>query len=137
MATEYEEYEYKGLKVVFYKKNDEYHSSVLSGQTLLKYSNNSKLKDLKAEITDFVKNRKKEIENKIYSNHQKFLESNGVEDFKSVNIYRLTNTKKNRVTHCYACGHNLSTYQNYACDRCSWLLCSCGACGCAYNPNFK
>lgn len=39
---------------------------------------------------------------------------------------------KLRVTHCYNCSNNLSTTDFCICDKCRWIQCSCGACGCQY-----
>lgn len=37
-----------------------------------------------------------------------------------------------RVTHCYGCKRNLNSWDFSLCKECSWILCSCGACGCAW-----
>jgi hypothetical protein len=37
-----------------------------------------------------------------------------------------------RRAHCWNCGENLSTRLDYVCDKCGWILCKCGACGCNY-----
>jgi hypothetical protein len=42
---------------------------------------------------------------------------------------------KLRVTHCYSCHKNLSTTDFGICDKCGWIQCSCGACGCQYLGN--
>lgn len=38
-----------------------------------------------------------------------------------------------RVTHCYDCKHPLDSVIDYECNKCGWLVCDCGACGCGYN----
>lgn len=38
-----------------------------------------------------------------------------------------------RVTHCYACKEHLDSTTNLECIACHWILCQCGACGCAYD----
>lgn len=37
-----------------------------------------------------------------------------------------------RVTHCYSCKSDLDSSVDVACASCNWILCRCGACGCAY-----
>lgn len=36
------------------------------------------------------------------------------------------------VNYCHECGRALSSAQTERCDRCAWLRCECGACGCTY-----
>ncbi len=36
------------------------------------------------------------------------------------------------VNYCHQCGRALSSAQVERCDRCAWLRCECGACGCSY-----
>jgi hypothetical protein len=36
------------------------------------------------------------------------------------------------VNYCHQCGRALSSAQAERCERCSWLRCECGACGCNY-----
>lgn len=38
-----------------------------------------------------------------------------------------------RITHCWRCKDHLDSWVDLQCSRCTWILCSCGACGCAYN----
>lgn len=38
----------------------------------------------------------------------------------------------NRIAKCYACKSPLDNSINMECSSCSWILCSCGACGCGY-----
>lgn len=38
-----------------------------------------------------------------------------------------------RATHCFACKDHLDSTINLECVACEWLLCQCGACGCAYD----
>ena len=35
-----------------------------------------------------------------------------------------------RYTYCYRCHKALSTDYDVVCTQCSWIKCSCGACGC-------
>jgi hypothetical protein len=36
------------------------------------------------------------------------------------------------VNYCHECGRALSSAQTDRCERCVWLRCECGACGCTY-----
>ena len=36
------------------------------------------------------------------------------------------------VNYCHECGRALSSAQTERCERCAWLRCECGACGCTY-----
>lgn len=40
--------------------------------------------------------------------------------------------KKYRDTYCYSCKSNLDSELFKECCGCGWIICSCGACGCAY-----
>jgi hypothetical protein len=37
-----------------------------------------------------------------------------------------------RHTHCYKCGNGIDSVDFSLCSTCSWIKCSCGACGCGY-----
>lgn len=37
-----------------------------------------------------------------------------------------------RVTHCYLCKNYLDNSIDIECGACGWILCDCGACGCAF-----
>ena len=37
-----------------------------------------------------------------------------------------------RVTHCYQCKKNLDSVNFSICEKCGWIRCQCGACGCGY-----
>src|SRR5713226_9276477 len=37
------------------------------------------------------------------------------------------------VNYCHQCGRALSSARTERCDRCAWLRCECGACGCNYD----
>src|SRR5689334_13838190 len=40
------------------------------------------------------------------------------------------------VNYCHQCGRALSSARTERCDRCAWLRCECGACGCNYDYDF-
>src|SRR3954452_20010832 len=40
------------------------------------------------------------------------------------------------VNYCHQCGRALSSARTERCDRCAWLRCECGACGCNYEVDF-
>lgn len=37
-----------------------------------------------------------------------------------------------RETFCYCCRRDLNSADFSICDRCNWILCPCGSCGCEY-----
>lgn len=39
-----------------------------------------------------------------------------------------------RLVHCFACGASLSTDTEGKCGKCRWITCTCGACGCTWQP---
>ncbi|HEY7063281.1 MAG TPA: hypothetical protein VII06_17520 [Chloroflexota bacterium] len=39
------------------------------------------------------------------------------------------------VNYCHDCGRALSSAHTERCDRCAWLRCECGACGCTYQAS--
>lgn len=39
------------------------------------------------------------------------------------------------VNYCHQCGRALSSAQVERCERCAWLRCECGACGCGYEAS--
>jgi hypothetical protein len=41
-----------------------------------------------------------------------------------------TSTRQRRVANCWSCHSALSSTTDLECNACSWILCSCGACGC-------
>ena len=40
-----------------------------------------------------------------------------------------------RKAHCYKCATSLTGKRGNICRKCFWIICSCGACGCGWNPN--
>jgi len=126
-----EQYKYKGLKIVFAVKKGIPYSTVLSGATVLKSCSNDSMEKVKDEVRDFLKNPKS-IEHIITKNHAKFLREKGIENPEQIGIYKAESKRQLRSTHCYSCGHSLTSFVNYTCKKCNWLLCSCGACRCGY-----
>ncbi len=41
-----------------------------------------------------------------------------------------------RITHCYKCKQDLDSVEFSLCNKCGWILCSCGACGCDSRRRF-
>jgi hypothetical protein len=39
------------------------------------------------------------------------------------------------VNYCHECGRALSSARTERCERCAWLRCECGACGCTYQAS--
>jgi len=35
-----------------------------------------------------------------------------------------------RTSHCYVCKRYLDNFTNAECEKCGWIICPCGACGC-------
>ena len=127
-----ERYEWKGLKIVFAEKNGIPYSSVISGATVLKSCSNESMEKVKDEVRDFLSD-KKNIENIIKRNHERSLANSGIKNPEKIGIYKAEPNKRKRETHCYGCGHDLSSFEDFSCKKCNWLLCTCGACGCGYH----
>lgn len=68
-------------------------------------------------------------EKKLEDKNKLFLEQQGVA---FAGTRRRSDSLKSRVTHCYSCKNNLSSSVNLECIACGWIICQCGACGCAY-----
>ena len=126
-----ERYEWKGLKIVFAVKNGIPYSSVISGSTVLKSCSNESMEKVKDEVRDFLSD-KKNIENIIERNHGRFLAIKGIKNPETIGIYKAKSNKPKRETHCYECKLGLSSFEDFSCKKCKWLLCMCGACGCGY-----
>lgn len=61
-------------------------------------------------------------------NHNRFLEKQGMPSG------ALRSSEKpfvHRMTHCWACKHPLDNMVQFECPACGWIVCGCGACGCA------
>jgi hypothetical protein len=79
-----------------------------------------------AALHAFLTLRDRELEEK----NRRFLESRG-KTFAGTRSR--SETLPSRVTHCYACKQHLDSTINLECVACGWILCQCGACGCAYD----
>src|SRR6185437_3841758 len=73
-------------------------------------------------------NRQKEREALILR-HEQFLAERGLQNR---GVRGATRTTEHRTTHCYACKTPLDSWVDTECVSCSWIICSCGACGCGY-----
>lgn len=62
----------------------------------------------------------------IESRHKRHLAEHGV-PYSGVSKYR----GARRIAHCWSCHSTLDSSSDLACNRCRWLVCLCGACGCA------
>ena len=40
---------------------------------------------------------------------------------------------RRRYTHCFSCKRSLNSIDFAVCDRCHWIRCACGACGCNFH----
>lgn len=63
----------------------------------------------------------------IIETHKKFLQAKGLPYGGA-----RQNTKSHRVAHCYNCKRHLDNAFNTECINCTWIICSCGACGCGF-----
>jgi len=46
---------------------------------------------------------------------------------------KASSSLKVRLTHCYYCKEPLNNFSDDKCEKCGWIKCSCGACGCRYD----
>ena len=128
-----ESYKWNGFKILFSRKKDGTpYASVLSGSEVLKFCSDQSMEKVKDEVRDFLKDQKN-IEKIIKTNHEKFLKQKGIENPERIGIFENKITTQKRVTYCWNCKEGLSSYKDYSCKKCRWLLCTCGACGCAYS----
>jgi hypothetical protein len=44
---------------------------------------------------------------------------------------------RSRATHCYACKRDLNSVDFHTCERCGWISCECGACGCDVHDTLR
>lgn len=86
----------------------------------------SLIKRLGKEFNNIVVSAELEITTKI--RHQKFLNDLGI-TYLGVSI---PGVKRHRVTHCYNCQKDLDNTIDIECNKCHWMVCSCGACGCGH-----
>lgn len=63
----------------------------------------------------------------IEANHREFLRTH-----RKPYLGTQPTTKRLRITHCYSCKTGLTNELYKECRACGWIICSCGACGCAY-----
>ena len=61
-------------------------------------------------------------------NHNRFLEKQGMP---SGALRPSEKPFVHRMTHCWACKHPLDNMVQFECSACGWIVCGCGACGCA------
>lgn len=62
--------------------------------------------------------------------HEEFLASFGV-PYGGVSL--VLTPRKHRITHCYSCKTELDNSIDIECNKCGWIICRCGACGCGYS----
>lgn len=129
-----ETHNWKGLNIIFskYPNKEIYYCTVNKGQTRLIFKENNNLENLRSIIRDFL-NDGEEIQKVINNNHVKFLKEKNIPNANSIGIFR--NTKAHREAYCYICRFELSSFDDYSCIRCKWLLCVCGACGCGFKKS--
>ena len=54
----------------------------------------------------------------------------GSED--ALTVYKRLRSRS-RSTDCYECQRDLNAVDFRVCQRCGWICCECGACGCGYH----
>lgn len=75
----------------------------------------------------FSKFKKKYIKDNLEKIDKKYLEKYKIQ----INKY-IKEISNRRSTHCYNCKRDLNSGDNSKCNKCSWLSCICGRCGCQY-----
>lgn len=50
---------------------------------------------------------------------------------KAANEYAAVRQKQ-RAANCYSCKRSLDSVSFSICEKCDWIECTCGACGCGY-----
>jgi hypothetical protein len=73
---------------------------------------------------------KAEYDAEVIAAHRAFLEQTGI----AYSGTRQT-SRARRLAHCYNCKERLDNAIDTECNRCQWIVCSCGACGCGYSPS--
>jgi hypothetical protein len=98
----------------------------------IKFPNDIFLFDIdKQEILHYDRAKARELFIKAQSDVtvQKILK---IYDNWQVRIGRKNSQIPARRTHCWKCWENLNSRQYQKCEKCGWIICDCGACGCHY-----
>ena len=74
--------------------------------------------------------RVKTEEERIREAHRQKLIALGMDPTSVTNL--AVAPREHRVTHCYSCKRSLDNRVFLECSACNWIICGCGACGCAY-----
>jgi hypothetical protein len=81
----------------------------------------------RVDLQDEITRLESVVQADIMRQHDTFLRDRGLGPARVVR----TNAG-HRVTHCYNCQDDLDNEIDFECERCGWIICSCGACGCGY-----
>jgi len=79
---------------------------------------------------DEVAKLKREHNVRVAVAHKAFLKKHGLNAAQVI----LSSDRERRTTHCYDCQQKLDSDVDVECTRCHWIICSCGACGCGFQP---
>ena len=127
--SDIQEFDFQSLRVRFYQSLETAYSEVSSGSKVLQKFSNASMEYLKKEVREFLKDPEN-IKRIIEKNHQEFLKEKEIAD--PENIKTFYGKKDRRITHCYRCQDDLDSFNNLSCEKCKWILCPCGACGCGF-----
>ena len=76
--------------------------------------------------------RKQRALQETVGRHREFLIRRGiVPEDSNLSYCREVISKEFRATGCYNCGEFINNADLLECRRCGWIICTCGACGCA------
>jgi hypothetical protein len=78
------------------------------------------------------KERKQRAFREVIGRHRAFLIERGiVPDGSNDSLCSETIARQFRFTVCYRCHSSIDNLELPECNRCRWIICNCGACGCA------
>lgn len=82
------------------------------------------------EIKERLERVSEEIEEQLIQEaHKEFLAKHNK---LNPGIRRRSSFVSHRITWCWSCKMGIDNSIDYECNACCWILCRCGACGCAY-----
>lgn len=88
------------------------------------------LKEISENLDTFTKEYWRKKNQAIKDNHSAHLKVHGIA---SKGTRPRSKQRPVRITNCWSCKRNLDSIIDLECCNCGWILCRCGACGCAYN----
>ena len=119
------------LSVIFDGGN--FVGRVQSGdQLLFKTEGFSKQEEALTKIKGVVDDNPGAVHTAFLNTHRSFLASQGLGMQGEITKSHKSAEKRHRQSHCWACRHPVDNLHQYECSACGWIICTCGACGCAY-----